>query len=91
MTNPTCIKAEILRDLITHPFITEQDYSYNSFRMRLSELRNDLGDIEIKSEWTDFTNHYGRKNKYKKHYILKKDLKEAKKVYDRINKILVDS
>ena len=63
---------------------TEQSNVYNSFRMRLSELRKDLSPIEIKSQWVEFTNHYGRKNQYKKHYLLRKDIAKAKQIYNQL-------
>lgn len=84
MKQPNSIKTEILRDLITEPFITEQSYTWNSFRIRLSELRQDIAPIEIKSKWVEFTNHYGRKNQYKQHYLLRKDKVKAIKIYNQL-------
>lgn len=81
MKQPINIKTEILYGLITKPFISEQEFVANSFRIRLSELRNDLAPIEIKSQWQDFVNFYGHKSRFKKHFISEEDIPEAKKVY----------
>jgi hypothetical protein len=88
MTTPKSIKAELLLNLIALPFITERHFSYNCFRMELHKLRVDLIPlgIDLKSRWIEFTGTYGRKGKYKEHYLLDEDKAKAGELYEKINK-----
>lgn len=87
LSEPKTIKAKILRDIIVRPYISERDYKYNSFRIRLSEIRADLlaNKIVLQSKWREFKNEFGRPGQYKVYYILYINRKKAKKVYEILN------
>jgi hypothetical protein len=85
LPEPKSRKAELLRDLIMGKIISEQDYSYNRFRGDISDLKNKY-QVPIRYAEEDFTNVYGHKSKFRKHYLLTIDREAAEKIYEKINK-----
>lgn len=77
-------KAEILYDLITSNEITESNYPYTGFRSRLSDLRR-LG-LTIRFQWKNFKSRYGRKGRFKVHYLWETHKRKAVRLYREINK-----
>jgi len=77
-------RAEILHDLITSNEITEHEYPYNGFRSRLTELRK-LG-LTIRFHWKNFKTKYGRKGRFKVHYLWETHKRKAMRIYKEINK-----
>lgn len=76
--------AHLLYDMINGKMISEQDYSYNRFRGNISDLINDHN-CPIRHKDVPFTNTFGRKSTYRKHYILTIDRDEAISIYQKIN------
>lgn len=76
--------ARLLRDMIEGRMISEQDYSYNRFRGNISDLINEYG-CPIRHQDVPFVNSFGRKSKYRKHYIMSVDRAEAIKIYHKVN------
>jgi hypothetical protein len=87
LIKPINIKAEILKGLIDNSFITEQDFTYNSFRVRLTEIRRELEQVGITVHFglQEFVNEYGNKGTFRKHYLHNIDKEKASAVYNKIN------
>lgn len=76
--------ARLLRDLIRGKEIAEQDYPFNGFRTRISELHN-VYRLPVRSVQVEFTNQYKRKSFFKRHFILSIHTGKAIKLYQRVN------
>lgn len=77
--------ADILKALIEQPGVSEAEKKYNGFRSRISELRNTFG-LNIRFVQKEFVNRFGRKSRYREHFLRNADKKEAERVYREINK-----
>jgi hypothetical protein len=75
--------AVILHRLIRDNYISEQEFGYNGFRARLSELRQL---IDIKGEQVNYVNEFGHSSYYKQYSISKENKPLAKKLFKQINK-----
>lgn len=84
LAEPRNQMAQLLYDMIRGKDISEQQYCQNRFRGNISDLRNDYG-IPIRHVDVSFVNQFGRKGKFRKHYILTIDREEAIGVYNKIN------
>lgn len=80
--------AKILKKLIETDGVNERQFTYNSFRIRLSELRKELLDQQIHLHYVekDFVNEFKREGKYRHHFILECDKEKALQVYNSLNK-----
>lgn len=78
-------KAHLLLDMISGKIIAEQDYRYNRFRGSISDLINKFN-APIRHTDVPFTNSFGHKGTYRKHYIMGIDREDAISVYERINR-----
>lgn len=76
--------ARLLHDMIIGREIAEQDYPYNRFRGSLSDLRNDHS-VPILFDDEPFINSFGRKSRFRRHYIREKDRSFCISVYTKIN------
>lgn len=85
LTQPTNQTATILAAMIQYEGISERDTSFNGFRTRISELKNDY-ELPIKKKMIEFTNQFGRKSKYSFHYLDEIDRLDAANVYEKVNK-----
>ena len=86
LKQPKTSLAHILHDLIIKgkQGITERDFHYNSFRGRLSDLRNKYL-VSINSEHEEFVNTFGHKS-YFSRYKLATNKRDAIKIYNALNK-----
>ena len=75
--------AVILHRLIRDNYISEQEFGYNGFRARLSELRQQ---IPIESQQINYVNEFGHPSYYKQYSISKENKPLAKKLFKQINK-----
>jgi hypothetical protein len=75
--------AVILHRLIRDNYISEQEFNYNGFRARLSELRQL---IPIESQQVNYVNEFGHASYYKQYSISKENKPLAKKLFKQINK-----
>jgi hypothetical protein len=75
--------AVILHRLIRDKYISEQEFGYNGFRARLSELRQL---IDIESQQVNYVNEFGHSSYYKQYSISKENKALAKKIFKQINK-----
>jgi hypothetical protein len=85
LPQPTNQAADILKALIESNGVSELTKKYNGFRSRISELKNKFG-LNIRYVEKEFTNRFGRKSKYREHFLRNADKKEAERVYREINK-----
>jgi hypothetical protein len=76
--------ATLLYDLIRGKEIAEQDYPFNRFRGSLSDLRNDHS-VPILFDDEPFVNSFGRKSRFRRHFIREKDRSFCINVYAKIN------
>lgn len=76
--------SEVLYGLITRHEIKESEYRINSFRSILHELRTDYG-LPIRFKEKAGETKFGRKIKYRVHYIWQCTVPKAKKLYLKIN------
>lgn len=75
----------ILKQLINSGGVSERQFSFNGFRTRLSELRNNHG-LEIKIRIIEFTNQFGRDSHYNEHYLTDFEKEKAVKLYEKLNR-----
>lgn len=75
--------AVILYRLIRDNYISEQEFGYNGYRARISELRQR---IPIESKKVNYVNEFGHSSYYNQHSITKENKKLAKELYKEINK-----
>jgi len=73
----------ILHRLIRDKYISEQEFGYNGFRARLSELRQL---IPIESQQINYVNEFGHSSYYKQYSISKENKSQAKQLLKKINK-----
>lgn len=78
--------AAVLKMLIENDFVSERDTPFNGFRSRISDLRLDYG-LDVRFAWVEYTNQFGRKGRYRKHFLLSIDKDKAIEVYNRINSL----
>lgn len=76
--------TKVLHALITRSEIKEQDFRMNSFRSILHELRTDYA-IPIQFKEKEGTTEFGRKIKYRVHYLWQISINKAKRIYLKIN------
>lgn len=84
LPKPRSAKATILLGLITRLEISEQDYDFNSFRTRLSDLRL-KHKLPIRHKEIKGTNQFGHAMVYRVHYLWRISIPKAKKLYLLIN------
>lgn len=84
LSPPTKSISEVLAALISRSEIREAEFSMNSFRTILSELRNDYG-LPIQFHVKEGLTKHKKKIKYKVHYLFTKDIPAAEALYKRIN------
>ena len=76
--------THILFKLITKDKgVSEQQFSYNGFRSRISELRKRL---TIKETEVDFVNRFKRSSSYLRHWISNSEKQKAIKLYLKLVK-----
>jgi hypothetical protein len=75
--------AVILHRLIRDNYISEQEFGYNGYRARISELRQR---IPIESKKVNYINEFGHSSYYHQHSLTKENKKIAKELYKEINK-----
>jgi hypothetical protein len=83
MKTPKNQTAEILYRLIRDKYVSEQEFGFNGYRARISELRQR---IPIENKKVNYTNQFGHSSYYHEHYITKENKKLAKELYKEINK-----
>ena len=76
--------SKVLLGLITKNNVSEQDYSYNSFRDIISTLRRDYK-IPVRHVDVEGTNEFGKKIIYRRHFLLTISREKAIKTYLKIN------
>lgn len=76
--------SEVLYGLITRTEIKESEYRINSFRSILHELRTDYG-LQIRFKEKIGETKFGRKIKYRVHYLWQCTLPKAVRLYKKIN------
>ncbi len=75
--------AVILYRLIRDNYISEQEFGYNGYRARISELRQR---IPIESKKVNYINEFGHPSYYHQHSLTKENKTFAKELYKQINK-----
>ena len=75
--------SEILYRLIRDNYISEQEFGFNGYRARISELRQR---IPIESKKVNYVNQFGHSSYYHEHLLTKENKKLAKEIYKEINK-----
>lgn len=85
LSPPKNQKAHMLRDMILGKMISEQQYSYNRFRGNISDFILKYG-LNIRHQDVPFTNQFGHKGTYRKHYLMGIELEKAVELYEQINK-----
>lgn len=80
---PLTQKAYLLHSLLNQEAINEQECKMNSFRARISDLRDD--GVDIKNRWIPFLNRCFKKSRYMEHFLLKEEEENAILIYNRIN------
>lgn len=86
---PNTQKSFVLYKLIKNERgISERQTSFNMFRGTISLLRKDLqsAGIILKHIEKPFVNQFGRKRKYRIHWLLNSDKKKAAKYYKSLFK-----
>jgi hypothetical protein len=82
MTKPTSQLTTILYDLIRKTRgVTESDYPYHMFRGYISILRKSL---TIKHIEKPFVNSFGRKGKYRVHFLTNSEKPKAIRLYKQL-------
>jgi hypothetical protein len=82
MKAPTNQTAAILQSLIRDSYVTEQEFCFNGFRARISELRQL---VTIDTQKVNYINQFGHSSYYNQHSLNKENKKLAKEVYEKIN------
>lgn len=80
---PNNIKSHILNALIKGRVISERDYSFNSFRARLSDLTS-KHNLDIRYNWIKFKNGFGHPGMYREHYLPPEERDKAISEYLKI-------
>jgi hypothetical protein len=83
MKTPKNQISEILYRLIRDNYISEQEFGFNGYRARISELRQR---IPIESKKVNYVNQFGHSSYYHQHLLTKENKKLAKEIYKEINK-----
>ena len=83
MKPPKTQTAAILERLIKNRSVSEQDFGFNGYRARISELRQL---IPIETQKVSYTNQFGHSSYYHQHSLTKENKKIAKEIYKKINK-----
>jgi hypothetical protein len=79
LPKPNSQHSKILHDLISSDLgVTESDYKFHMFRGHISNLRKSLN---IRHVERSFKNTFGRKGKYRIHFIFNSEKKKAIKLY----------
>lgn len=74
--------SEILYKMLTdNRGVSEREFNMNSFRSRISELRDVLN---VKHVTKPFKNKYGRPSNYRVHFLTNTEKKKAVGVYKRM-------
>lgn len=77
--------ASVLKMLLENESVSEQETPFNGFRARISDLRL-KHHLEVKNTEVKFTNQFGRKSSFMKHYLLEIDKEKGVELYREINK-----
>lgn len=85
LAEPKNLCAKLLKAMIEGKVISEQDFRMNSFRTRISDLKNEYG-VPFHSAWKEFTNEFGHPGRYRVHFIIELDREDAIKIYEKVNK-----
>ena len=85
LPTPLNQKAFILHTLLNKGPVSERDFNMNGFRSRISDLRLDY-DLDIQHTLKDFTNEFGRKGKYREHFLSTDEYEKAIAAYYMMNK-----
>lgn len=84
LKKPTSQLTKILSGLIFCSIgVSESNYGYHMFRGYISILRKSLN---IKHTEIPFVNSFGRKSKYRRHWLTNAEKKKAIKLYLKLNK-----
>jgi hypothetical protein len=84
MNKPKSTLAKVLYALINEESVNLYTFRGSSLRSRISNLRLDYG-LKINSEMCEALNEFGNPLRYA-NYILQHNKKEARKIYETINK-----
>ena len=79
-------RASVLKMLIIKNSLSERDTVFNGFRTRISELKKEPHNLNIRTIRVPFTNQFGRPGHYNKHFLLDADKPEAVKLFIEMNK-----
>lgn len=82
MKPPKTQTAAILERLIRDSYVSEQEFGYNGYRARISELRQR---IPIEAQKVTFFNQFGHSSYYHQHSLTPENKKIAKEIYKLIN------
>ena len=83
LPKPKNQRAAVMRMLIlSRSGVAERDTNFNGFRSRLSEINRDL---KIPFKEVPFTNQFGHRSKYRKHYIPDHKKDKAIKLFMKYN------
>jgi hypothetical protein len=86
MKKPRTQQQFILKKLIENKSgISERQTNFNMFRGSISVLKKRLRQSGVMLKYIDrpFVNQFGRKRNYRTHYLLRKDVSIAKKLYNK--------
>jgi len=66
--------------------VAERNFSMNGFRMRITEVRQELASegIHLHHRLKKFKNEFGHEGCYRQHYIEKKDKRAAREIYKKV-------
>lgn len=87
MNKPNSQKTFVLFKLIKNKRgISERDTVFNMFRGTISTLRKELGEIGVTLKHIEkpFINQFGRKRKYRVHWLLNSEKPKALKLYKQL-------
>ena len=79
-------RACILKLLIETNGISEQQTPFNGYRTRISELKREPYNLNIRTVKVAFKTQFGRDSHYNKHFLYDSDKPGAVKLYEEINK-----
>lgn len=79
-------KAAVLKMLIDQPGVSERDTVFNGFRTRISELKREPYNLNIRTVKVPFKTQFGKESHFNKHFLYGIDKEYARKLYEKINK-----
>jgi len=84
LPKPKSAKATILYGLITRQEISEQEYPFNGFRSRVSDLKL-KHNLPIRFKKIKGKNQFGHAMVYRVHYLWRISIPKAIRLYRKIN------